>query len=226
MTMTDPNNTRVIVADDHPLVLEGIAAIIRKTEDLELVGCATDGHEACGAICQQRPSVAVVGLRMPGLDGFAVAERVARHCPEARLIALSSDEDPFSLRRALSAGFRGYVIKRSAGESLIFAIRSVAAGGLHIDPFVACGMVDGRTPMTRRAQGIQVKRSDIDLTGREEEVLRLFALGYTIKEAAAQLGVTVKSIETYKLRATEKLHLGSRAKIVQYGMSRGWFSHS
>ena len=80
--------------------------------------------------------------------------------------------------------------------------------------------------MTRRTQGIQVKRSDIDLTGREEEVLRLFALGYTIKEAAAQLGVTVKSIETYKLRATEKLHLGSRAKIVQYGMSRGWFSHS
>jgi DNA-binding NarL/FixJ family response regulator len=118
----------------------------------------------------------------------------------------------------MDVGFRGYVFKRSASGSLLFAIRSVAKGGFHIDPALA-GEIIGLSAIGLRRPPDHAST----LTAREEHVLRQIAFGLTLKEVATQLGVTEKSIETYKARASEKLKLRSRANIVQYGVSQGWF---
>jgi DNA-binding NarL/FixJ family response regulator len=224
--MNDPADIRVVVAEDNPLVLEGIVAVLRATSDLDLAGRAANGHEALAVICEHRPDVALVDLHLRGLDGFAIAERVSKNSRDVRLVAMGVNEDLMTVRRALAAGFQGYLVKRSAVDCLGFAIRSVAAGGVYIDPFVASGMIDRKCPPATRVRAGQIICEKKPLTAREEEVLRLVARGFTIKEVAVQLGVTDKSIETHKLRASEKLQLGSRAKIVEYGMSCGWFNHS
>jgi DNA-binding NarL/FixJ family response regulator len=224
--MTEVAKLRVALADDHLLMLEGLVALIRETPDMEFVGQATTGPRACAMIRDLKPDIAVLDICMPEMNGFAVAQRAAEEGSGARLIGLSFNEDRLYFKQAMEVGLRGYVLKRSAAENLLFAIRSVARGGFYIDPILA-GQVMG---LSSRGHGRSIatrpNANEPELTVREEEVLRLIALGFTIKEAAGLLGVTDKSIETYKARAAEKLKLGSRARIVQYGVSHGWFQEA
>lgn len=221
--MTDAAKLRIVVADDHLLVLEGLAMLIRNTLDMELVGEAPTGARAYAMIRDLKPDIAILDIRMPEMDGFAVARRLKEEGSAARLIGLTFHEDRANFKHAMEVGIRGYVLKRSASENLLFAIRSVAKGGFYIDPILA-GQVMGMNSRGHvHSIAGRLSAEEPELTVREEEVLRLIALGFTIKEVAAQLRVTDKSIETYKARASEKLKLGSRAGIVQYGVSHGWF---
>jgi DNA-binding NarL/FixJ family response regulator len=212
--------TRIVLADDHPIVLDGLRNLIRAQADFELVGAATNGREALKVINETCPNVAVLDISMPELNGIALSRRLAAEMPSTWLIVLTLHEDRAYLKQALDAGVRGYVLKRSAAENLVQAIRAVVVGGLYVDPAIANRMFDASPKRIGRLKGLVT----IDLTERETEVLKLAAQGFTNKEIAAKMDIGIKSIETYKARGSDKLGLKTRAELVRYACTQGWLA--
>jgi DNA-binding NarL/FixJ family response regulator len=210
---------RIVLADDHPIVLDGLRNLIRAEPDLELVGEAASGLSALKIIREQRPDVAVLDISMPELNGILLSRRLAGEMPGLRLLVLTLHEDRAYLNQALEAGVRGYVLKRSAVENLVQAIRAVMVGGLYIDPAIVGRVFESKQVNKRLAARKGVAPA---LTDREADVLKMAALGFTNKEIASRLDVGVKSIETYKARGLEKLGLKTRAELVRYASGQGW----
>jgi DNA-binding NarL/FixJ family response regulator len=210
---------RIVLADDHPIVLDGLRNLIRAEPDLELVGEAASGLSALKIIREQRPDVAVLDISMPELNGILLSRRLAGEMPALRLLVLTLHEDRAYLNQALEAGVRGYVLKRSAVENLVQAIRAVMVGGLYIDPAIVGRVFESKQVNKRLAARKGVAPA---LTDREADVLKMAALGFTNKEIASRLDVGVKSIETYKARGLEKLGLKTRAELVRYASGQGW----
>jgi DNA-binding NarL/FixJ family response regulator len=212
---------RVTLADDHPIVLAGLRNLIQAEADLDLVGEATSGLAALKLIREAQPDVALVDISMPELNGIALSRRLSAECPSVRLLILTLHEDRAYLKQAFEAGVRGYVLKRSAAENLVHAIRAVLVGGLYVDPAIAGRMFDGAASRAGRSPG---QGAASQLTDRETEVLKFIARGLTNKEIARRLDVGIKSVETYKARGAEKLDLGTRADIVRYAAAQGWLA--
>ncbi len=203
---------RIVLADDHALLRAGLKALFDAEPGMAVVGEAADGPSAVALVADLAPAVLVLDVSMPGLSGPEVAERVRQSHPDVMVVALSAHEDRGYIQRMLAAGASGYVIKRSAPVELVRAVRAVAGGGTYIDPAVAGSVVgaDG-------AEGVE-------LSEREAEVVRQIALGYSNKEIAARLKLSVKTVETYKARSLEKLGLHSRVDLVRYALGRGWLT--
>ena len=216
MTALGRSRIRVAIADDHPVVLAGIKALLQAAPEIDLVGEARDGAAALRLVADERPDVAVVDISLPEMNGLALARGIAAAVPEARVIALTLHEDRAYVQRMLDAGVRGYLLKRSAAEDLVRAVRAVAEGGLYLDPAVA-GKALAETAATARAAA-----ADGVLSPREAEVLRFTARGFSNKEIALRFDVSVKTIETHRARAADKLGLRSRAEIVRYAVAKGW----
>jgi DNA-binding NarL/FixJ family response regulator len=210
---------RIVLADDHPIVLDGLRNLIRAEPDFALVGEAASGLSALKIIREQRPDVAVLDISMPELNGILLSRRLASEMPALRLLVLTLHEDRAYLNQALEAGVRGYVLKRSAVENLVQAIRAVMVGGLYIDPAIVGRVFESKQINRRLAARKGVSPA---LTDREADVLKMAALGFTNKEIASRLDVGVKSIETYKARGLEKLGLRTRAELVRYASGQGW----
>ncbi|WP_437871093.1 response regulator [Methylorubrum extorquens] len=211
---------RVVLADDHPVVLAGIRALLNADPEVELVGEATDGGEALPMIRAVAPDVAVVDVSMPGLNGLELTERVTGECPGTRVLVLTVHEDAAYVQPLMRAGARGYLLKRSAADDLLRAVRAVASGGVYLDPSIA-GHALAETSGSDGRPGTGEGREP--LSPREAETLRLIAQGFSNKEIARRIDVSVKSVETYKARAAEKLGLRTRAEIIRYGAAHGWF---
>ncbi|MEE7505973.1 response regulator transcription factor [Methylobacterium sp. C33D] len=210
---------RVALADDHPIVLAGIRTLLNADPEIELVGEATSGSDALPMIHAADPDVAVVDVSMPGLNGLELTERVAGSCPRTRVLVLTVHEDAAYVQPLLRAGARGYLLKRSAAEDLLRAVRAVAAGGIYLDPSVASHAMGHPGAPTQAAEA---EPSAEALSPREADVLRLIAQGFSNKEIARRFDLSVKSIETYKARAAEKLGLRTRAEIIRYAAAHGW----
>lgn len=212
---------RVFFADDHPIVLDGIRALIAENERLDLVGYALDGPTALRRAIDLRPDVAVLDLSMPGMSGIDVAKKLIAACPNCRVLLLTVHEDAAYLRQALEIGAVGYVLKRSASEELNRAIHAVAAGGVYLDPAIA-----GRA-LSSTARQVPVSTNGltgVELSSREIEVARLTAAGYSNKKIALKLQIGVKSVETYKSRYMSKLGFHSRVELIHYAIGKGWLS--
>lgn len=209
---------RVALADDHPVVLAGIKAMLQAAPEIELVGEAGDGAAALRLVRAERPDVAVLDVSMPEMNGVDLARRIAAELPGVRVITLTVHEDRAYVQQLLDAGAKGYLLKRSAAEDLVRAVRAVAEGGLYLDPAVA-GKALAEAAATERASA-----AESSLSPREADVLRFTAQGYSNKEIAHRLDVGVKTVETYKARAADKLGLRSRAAIVRYGAAKGWLA--
>jgi DNA-binding NarL/FixJ family response regulator len=212
-----PPPLRVLMADDHPIVLAGMKALVAAEPDLDVVGEARDGRSALSLAKELRPNAAVLDIGMPGLNGLEVALALRTEAPEIRVIILTVHEDRAYLRQLLEAGVSAYLLKRSAAEELVRAIHAVADGGLYLDPAIA-GKVVGTTARGSSA----LLGSPAELSERETEVLRLLAEGHTSKEISARLSISVKTVETYKARAMDKLGFKTRVDVVRYAASRGW----
>lgn len=221
----DPQATaslRVLLADDHPVVLAGIRALVECDKALEVVGQAADGRVALKLAAQLKPDIAILDISMPGLSGVQVAEALRTSCPDCKIVALTVHEDRGYLRQLLELGVAGYILKRSAAEELLRAIRAVAKGGLYLDPAVA-GKAVGFVPPRAARQGAA---ESAELSAREIDVLRLTASGHSNKSTANELRIGVKTVETYKARAMEKLGFETRVELVRYALSKGWLTES
>lgn len=213
---------RLFLADDHPLFLDGVRSLIDDTPEILVIGQAYSGARALRLISEMQPDVVTLDLSMPDMNGTNLAKQISALPAPPRIVVLTAHEERIFVREAIAAGARGYVLKRSAGDNLLQAIRAVSGGGLYLDPAIAERMLPPRECASRHPLG-QFDVSHHPLTDREREVIRLVAFGYTNKEVAAKLGVTLKSVETYKTRASRKLDIRTRTKIVQYALLQGWF---
>ena len=216
-----PKKIRVVLADDHPVVREGLKTLVNDNPHMEVVGEACDGASACEVVKELQPDVLVVDISMPRMNGVQTTQWVKRECPKTKVLALTLHDEKSYLQQLLEAGASGYVLKRSPADELLRAIRSVSMGGTHLDPAIAgrvVGVFSARNRTSKSDRGTK-------LSERENEVLRLIALGFTNKEMGAQLDLSVKTVETYKARILAKLHLSSRADIVRYAIEQGWMDH-
>ena len=210
---------RVTLVDDHPVVLAGIRALLQDVPEVELVGEASTGASGLKAICESSPDIAVIDLSLPDISGMELARKVRKQCPSVKIIALTVHEDRAYVHPVLEAGARGYLLKRSAGNELVRAIRAVDGGAVYLDPAIADKALANPSEIAAADDN-----AGGELSRREEDVLRLVAQGFSNKQIAGQLDVSVKSVETYKARASEKKGLRSRADIVRYGIKRGWLA--
>jgi len=213
---------RILLADDHKIIRDGLKLLVNDQPDMHVVGEAGNGSEVLEKAREFKPNVVVMDLSMPVMNGLQATARLKEECPEIRVVALTVHEDESYLRQLCKAGAAGYVLKRSAGDELIQAIRTVANGGLYFDPTLANRALAGqRAPAT--ADG---EPRAAELSEREKDVLIQLAWGFSNKEIAAKLRISVKTVETYKVRIGEKLGLRSRSEIVQYAMRQGWMNET
>lgn len=213
---------RILIADDHAMLREGLALLIDAQGDMEIIAQARSGQEAVEAARLQRPDIALLDVSMPDLGGAEAAERILRQDPTIRVVALTRHADHGYLRRMLRAGASGYVLKKNAADALIGALRNVAAGGTWIDPSLAGAIASrwARGPDTLMAS----QRDTAELSEREEQVLRLIAWGQSNKEVAAHLKLSIKTVEFYKAAALEKLQLRTRSDILRHALAQQWLS--
>ncbi len=206
---SSPSRLRVAIADDHPLIREGVRHLLEAQPDFEVCGEAVDGAEALQLVERLRPNVIVLDLAMPEVNGIAAAAEITARFPETGVVALTMHEEASYVRKALSAGARGYVVKRAVTEDLIRAVRAVATGGTYIDPLLAALVAE--IASDQRPQ----------LSQREREVLTQIARGFGNNEIAIGLNISPRTVETYKARIAEKLGLRTRSEIVSYVNAQG-----
>jgi DNA-binding NarL/FixJ family response regulator len=213
---------RVLLADDHKVVRDGLRLLVDGQRDMRVIGEAGNGREALRQARDLKPDVVVMDLSMPELNGLQATQRLKAERPEIKVVALTVHEDPSYLVQLCKAGAVGYVLKRSAGDDLIHAIRTVADGGVLFDLTLASKALTGRPGDVPNKEGLHSG----DLSEREKEVLILLAWGYSNKEIAGNLGLSTKTVETYRVRINEKLGLRSRTEIVRYALRQGWLNEA
>jgi DNA-binding NarL/FixJ family response regulator len=211
---------RIVLADDHVMMREGLKALVGAQADMEVVGEADNGRDALLKAREHQPDVVVMDISMPEMSGIKATERMKDCCRKAKVLVLTAYDDTGYLRQLLEAGASGYVLKKAAAEDLVKAIRTVAAGGVYLDPTLAGKVVSGYVGRKKLRGGPPAG----ELSEREEEVMRLVAWGYTNKEVAGYLNLSVKTVETHKTNLMQKLDLGGRSDIVRYALRRGWLN--
>lgn len=206
---------RVLLADDHALVCAGFRALLQELR-FEVVAEARNGEEALQLIAQYEPDVVLMDIAMPKLNGLEVTARVAREFPAVRVIILSMHANAEYVRRALSAGASGYLLKNASAGDLDLAIRSVAGGESHLSPAVA------KYITADYARGARREAGSLDrLTPRQLEILTLLAKGYTRKQIAEQLTISAKTFDTYRAQVMEHLNIDDIAGLVRYATRMG-----
>jgi DNA-binding NarL/FixJ family response regulator len=213
---------RILLADDHETVREGLRMILDAQPDMHVVATARDGTEALNQCEQIDPDVVIMDISMPGMNGLTATMQMADRCPDAKVLTLTRHADSTYLQQLLRAGAAGYVLKQSRPAELLHAIRSIAAGAKYLDAAMTAPMA-GSLARPAPAPG---REPAAPLSPRETEVLRLIAWGNTNKEIAARLDLSVKTIEAHKANGMRKLGMRGRIDIVRYALLQGWLNES
>lgn len=214
------DGVRLLIVDDHPVMRRGVAALLSAEPDFEVVGEAEDGQRAIQLAVKLEPDVVLMDVSLPKLGGTEALQRILERVTAARVLMLSAHEEAAFARLALSLGAAGYALKRSACDELVRAVRVVAGGGTYVDPALSDALARA-APAEEDAPGGQA----VSLSEREAEVVRLTVRGYTSKEMAESLGISPRTLETYKARAMSKLGLHTRADLIRYALRCGWLSN-
>src|SRR6516225_1423510 len=217
-----PGPVRVLMVEDHPAVLAGLKALIGADPEFAIVGEARDGRTALRMATQLAPDVVVLDISLPEMNGIELVAALRAEQPQIRVLVLTVHEERAYLRQMVELGVGGYLLKRSAADELPRAIRAVAGGGMYLDPAIAGKVVGGLSRGAVSPPGAQTA----ELSEREADVLRLVAGGHSNKAISARLGISVKTVETYKARAMEKLGFRSRVEVVRYAAEQGWLRES
>ena len=207
---------RVLITDDHTLVRAGIRSLLENMEGIEVIAEAGDGREALRLVRAHRPDVVLMDIAMPGLNGLEAAARIAKKCPNVRVIILSMHVNEEYVLQALRAGAAGYMVKGADAAELEIAIRAVARGETYLSPMVSKHVV------TDYIQRISGETSPLELlTPRQREVLQLIAEGYSTKKIARTLKISVKTVETHRMQLMERLDIHDIAGLVRYAIRIG-----
>ncbi|MCO5315932.1 MAG: response regulator transcription factor [Solirubrobacterales bacterium] len=204
---------RIVIADDHGIVRSGIRLLLETQPDLEVIGEAADGIEARNLAVRERPDLAILDVKMPGLTGLQATREIKEQAPDVQILILSMHDDERYLFEALRAGASGYVLKSQADSDLLAAIRSVERG----EPFLSPGAQQSliRDLLERGAP------AESDLTPREEEIVKLVAEANTTREIAGMLHLSEKTVENHRGNAMRKLGMRDRVELVRYAIRRG-----
>lgn len=209
------SRSRVVIADDHAIVREGIRALLAPAPDITVVGEARTGREAIDLAVSLQPDLVLMDIAMPDLGGLEATIEIRRLAPAVRIVVVSQYGDREYVQRFLKAGVSGYILKTSAGADLLAAIRAVVRGGLALDPAVARDAIENG--------GVGDATADLydALTDREKQVLKLVAEGRSNKDVAALLNISVKTAMSHREHLMEKLRLHNRTELVRYALKRG-----
>lgn len=206
----------VVLADDHGVLRDGLSAVLNTQPDIEVVGLAANGREAVQTVAAMQPDVAILDIVMPELNGLLAAGQISRLAPDTRLIMLSMHLTDEHIRSAFQAGALGYILKESAGEEVIEAVRSVAAGQRFLSPQIPAMLLDSYTrPDPPSAPSLTA------LTDREQEVLQLLVEGYSNADIAARLVLSPKTVHTYRARIMNKLDIHDLPGLVRFAIQHG-----
>ncbi|HHN64151.1 MAG TPA: response regulator transcription factor [Nitrospirae bacterium] len=208
---------RVVIADDHALVREGIIAFLKICDDIEVVGEAADGKEAIEKTVKLNPDVVLMDISMPVLGGIEATYEIKRIKPEIKVLILTQYDDPEYVRRLLKAGVSGYILKHAVGTDLVSAIRAVAKGEVYLYSSIASKVVGGYLGK----EEARVEDPYELLTDREKQVLKLIAEGYTHKEIASLLNISVKTVIAHQTNISEKLDIHSKAGLIKFAIKKG-----
>lgn len=210
----------VLIADDHAVLRAGLRMLVNAEPDMEVVGEACDGIETLSRAIETHPDVILLDITMPRVNGLEMLPILQQKVENSRVLIITMHDDEGYLREALAAGAAGYVLKRAADNELLSAIRVVYQGGTYLHREHTHILLDGHGE--RKSPPSEALADGYDrLSPREKEVIRLISMGYTNRQAADQLFLSVKTVETYKSRLMTKLGLGSRAELVRFALERG-----
>ena len=209
---------RILLAEDHRILREGLKRLIAEQPNMEVIGEADNGIAAWQQAKELEPDIVLMDISMPRLNGAEATVKIRELCPNVRVIALTGHRASAYLNEVLKAGASGYVLKQAAIDELIDAIQTVAKGGTYIDSASRESLVN--SPLDDRIYKGEAQGKP--LSQREIQVLSLVANGYTNKEIANELSISVKTVETHKTNCMQKLDVKSRAEIVDYARFRGW----
>lgn len=207
----------IVLAEDHNTVREGIKMLVDSQSDMRVVGEAGDGDAAIVKVREHRPDVLVMDISMPEMNGLKATRRLKAEFPDIKILTLTRHDDDSFLEQLISAGASGYVLKQSAPEELINAIRTVGSGRSYLDSALTGRVMNSFG--TRTLRGDEPVGS---VSGRELQVIRFIALGYANKEIASRLNLSVKTVEAHKANAMRKLNMRGRIDIVRYAILAGW----
>jgi DNA-binding NarL/FixJ family response regulator len=213
---------RIFLAEDHSMVREGLKALINAHADLEVIGEAGDGRSAVQQAKELQPDIVVIDVSMPKMNGQEATSKILEVCPQVKVLALTRHTDTGFIQQLFRAGASGYVLKQSAAARLIEAIHTIAAGNHFIDPAITGKVISSyANRQIKLNMGAQNSLSD-----REEEVIKMVAWGYSNKEIASRLDISVKTVEAHKSKSMKKLDLRSRIDVVRYALLQGWLMDS
>ena len=213
---------RILLADDHVTVRHGLKLLIDGQPDMTVVAEASDGNAAVQSAIALKPDVVVMDISMPGMNGLVATRQLKQLQPGTAVVTLTRHADDAYLQELLRAGVSGYVLKQSAPSELLQAIRAAAAGGQYLDSALTARV----TAAFLGKPGTRLNRPAATISAREAEVLQLIAAGYSNKEIAARLSLSVKTVEAHKANAMKKLGLNGRIDIVKYATLQGWLHNS
>ena len=213
---------RIFLADDHAVLRTGLKMFINSQPDMNCVGEAGDGASTLALARSLRPEVLLLDLSMPGLGGLDALPEIRRQIPATRVLVLTMHTEEDYLHQALSLGAVGYVLKQAVDQELLSAIRATMRGEVYIHPAMTRALLDQMISPAQQPDA----RMEASLSEREREVLLWVARGYTNQEISDRLALSVKTVETYRSRATSKLGLKSRAALVRYAQQQGWLNEA
>ena len=208
------NKLRIVLADDHKIVREGIRLLINSQTDMEVVGEAGDGEAAIARVAELMPDIVVMDISMPELNGLMATKRLKRISPQIKILTLTRHTDDGYVQQLIQAGVTGYVLKQSAPTELINAIRVVGAGKSYLDPTLTEKVMGGYVRQATALAGA----SKVVISDRESDVIRLIAWGHSNKDIAVRMEISVKTVEAHKANAMRKLGIASRIDIVRYAL--------
>ena len=214
---------RIIIAEDHKTVRDGLKLLVDAQDDMQIIGEAGDGREAIRLARELAPDVLVMDVSMPELNGLKAAAKLKRVAPDIKILTLTRHTDEAYLRELLEAGVSGYVLKQSASDELLRAIRAVAGGENYLDPAVTEKIFN---TFSNKRENMRGEVRGTPLTARETEILRQIAWGYSNKEIAEQFDISVKTVEAHKANSMKKLNIKTRLDIVHYAVLKGWLQEN